>query len=62
MHYTGFKPVDRNLKLIVLVYVKTVITKGMQCSPPVGIARLNYMYTLATCIVVTSKHFACIIS
>ena len=26
-----------------------------------GVARLNYMYTLATCIVVTSKHFACII-
>ena len=31
-----------------LYYVKTVITKGMQCSPPVGIAHLNYMYTLAT--------------
>ena len=29
---------------------------------PVGVARLNYMYILATCIVVTSKHFACIIS
>ena len=50
----------RKFKLSVLR--KNCDRKGMKCSPPVGVARLNYMCTLATCIVVTSKHFACIIS